>query len=154
MIVDIENVSNSRRNSLIQRPLDESPKSLPTLVCIKFHEKFELDLADAVVGTYCMKKFKLKNPRTDSSISIVIDKVSSASGLTVGLGPSHSENAVMMPEEDLICTLFWKPITSGRIRETMVLKMDNKIKLQFVVYGNAVSEKVIIDLTNRLFDLT
>ena len=68
--------------SHMQIPHEESPKSFLALVCIKFHEKYELYFADVVVGwwyCYCMKSEESK----DSSLSpSTIDKVStSASGL-------------------------------------------------------------------------
>jgi hypothetical protein len=144
MIVDIENFTAARHNSLSVPSARDSlvkSESIPTLTCIKFHEKFELEVNDAVVGSYSTRRFKLKNIKA-APIAICTEKLSNASGITVGLGSNHSDSIEIPPAQEVVCTLFWKPAASGKIRETITLKMDDKIKLQFVVYGAACADKV------------
>lgn len=145
MIVDIENFTAARHNSLSVPSVRDSlvkSESIPTLTCIKFHEKFELEVNDAVVGCYSTRRFKLKNIKATST-TICTEKLSNASGITVGLGPNHSDSIEILPAQEVVCTLFWKPAASGKIRESITLIMDNKIKLQFIVYGAATADNKV-----------
>ena len=111
--------------------------SAPFLICAKFQASLYLEFNTVQVGSTTTKIFQLRNPN-NRSIKVSIERVPEKYGFQVSLGSGLDQKIVeIAPLESVTGYVHWFPTKDTAVRESVILKLDDKIPLQLTLHGVA-----------------
>ena len=111
--------------------------NIPFLICAKFQASLYLEFNTVHVGSTTTKIFNLRNPH-NRTIKVSIDRVPEKHGFKVSLGAGLDQTHVEIePSGNVNCYVHWFPTTDIAVRESVILKLDDKIPLQLTLHGIA-----------------
>jgi hypothetical protein len=110
----------------------------PFLICAKFQASLYLEFNTVQVGSTTTKIFKLQNPHNNRSIKVSIERVSEKHGFQVSLGTGLGQSVVEIESCGSVTGyVHWFPTIDTAVRESVILKLDDKIPLQLTLHGVA-----------------
>ena len=113
-------------------------EEVPFLICANFQSSLYLEFNTVLVGSITTKIFKLQNPNDNRAIKVSVDRFPEKYGFQVSLGSGVDGNSVdIEPSGSITGYVHWCPIKDVAIRESVILKLDDKIPLQLTLHGTA-----------------
>lgn len=111
--------------------------STPILICAKFQASLYLEFNTVQVGSTSTKIFQLRNPN-NRSIKVSIERVPEKYGFQVSLGSGLDQKFIVIePLESATGYVHWFPTKDTAVRESVILKLDDKVPLQLTLHGVA-----------------
>ena len=121
------------------------PVEEPTLLCARFQGAIYIEFGTVSVKSSTMRRFKLYNPSKTKSVSITVDKVPEAKGISITLGGiTLGVNSIEIPAGATeVGVVFWNPSSDMSFQDKCTLKLDDAGPLQITLHGIAGTGKVM-----------
>lgn len=107
---------------------------IPTMICGNGHAPVWIGFGCIKVGTKSTREFNLVNPE-NSSIFLSVEKCPMQRGFSITFDEQGSTSISLEPRGIISGYVHWIPSSNMSVRETIIISMNSKTKLQLTIHG-------------------
>lgn len=113
-----------------------------TLICARFQESLHIDFKSRPIGSCTRKLLTLSNPSKKSILLTVSNSKLGKYGIFLDFNGLFVTEVNIPSESQVQGYVVWQPSNDFTMRETIVLRIDDKVPLNLIVSGIAGTGKV------------
>lgn len=138
MIFDKENVQNAGVDLEKSQDFSITSKSSvsASVICEKFQGAVWVGFGCVPLNCTTTREFNIVNP-TSQPVTLTVEKCSVKKGFSITFGSSGALTVTVGASETVPGYVHWNPSENLSVRESALLLMDNKHRLQLTLHGIA-----------------